>query len=334
MDNDQKITLGHGSGGRLTRDLIRQLFLQNFDNCFLAPLNDSAILEIGGVKLAFTTDSHVVQPLFYPGGDIGRLAVCGTVNDLAVMGAAPHFLSCAYIIEENFGFETLELITRSMAGAALEAGVKIVTGDTKVVEHGKGDGLFINTAGIGKVVYELPKPVKPGDKILVNGPIGNHEIAILIARGGLDIKVDLQSDCAPLNGLISSLWEVSDQIRFMRDPTRGGLATVLNELVTGQDFGVLLFEDQIPVLESVQGVCSLLGFDPLYLANEGKVVIIVSPEQTDQVLDRMLAHPLGKDARIIGEIVNTPSEMVCLRTISGGIRILDMLTASQLPRIC
>lgn len=328
------ISLAHGSGGKLTHDLIKNHFSTEFKNPILSALADSAIMNLNGTKLAFTTDSHVIKPLFYPGGDIGKLAVYGTVNDLAVVGAKPLYISCAYVIEEGFDGESLDRITRSLAEAARNAGVLVVTGDTKVVEHGKGDGIFINTSGIGVCNYTLPQDIEIGDKILINGTIGDHEIAIISARGELGLNLKLESDCAPLADLISHVLTTSGRIKFMRDPTRGGLATTLNEVVEERDFGVLIEEGTIPVREEVKGVCSLLGFDPLYLANEGKVVIIVGREDAFKVLDVMRAHPLGKGAQIIGEIVESPKGKVCLKTEIGGTRIVDMPVGSQLPRIC
>jgi len=331
---NQRISLAHGSGGKLTHDLIKDCFLARFKNPILSELTDSAIVNLKGINLAFTTDSHVIKPLFYPGGDIGKLAVYGTVNDLAVVGAKPLYISCAYVIEEGFDGESLDRITRSLAEAARTAGVLVVTGDTKVVEHGKGDGIFINTSGIGVCNYTLPQNIEIGDKILINGSIGNHEIAIISARGELGLDVKIESDCAPLADLISHVLTASRRIKFMRDPTRGGLATTLNEIVTGKDFGILIEEKAIPIREEVRGACSLLGFDPLYLANEGKVVIIVGREDTSFVVDTMRAHPLGRETQIIGEVVESPKGRVCLRTEIGGTRIVDMPVGTLLPRIC
>lgn len=331
-----KISLAHGSGGKLTHDLIKNLFLAKFENPLLKPLTDSAVISLNGTKIAFTTDSHVVKPIFYPGGDIGKLAVYGTINDLAVMGAKPLYISCAYVIEEDFDYQSLERVTQSIAEAAQDAGVYVVTGDTKVVEHGKGDGIFVNTSGIGLCNYPLPQNIEVGDKILVNGPIGDHEISILLARKELGLNLEIKSDCAPLTDLILQVLKTSKKIKFMRDPTRGGLATVLNEIVEGKDFGILLNEEQIPIREEVKGVCLLLGYDPLYLANEGKVVIIVAPKDASRVIDVMHLHPLGKEAQIIGEVVGAPLQngRVCLKTKVGGKRIVDMPVGTQLPRIC
>jgi hydrogenase expression/formation protein HypE len=332
--DNQRISLAHGSGGKLAHDLIKNRFLTEFKNPILSALADSAVIDLAGTKLAFTTDSHVVRPLFYPGGDIGKLAIYGTVNDLAVVGAKPLYISCSYLIEEGFDGESLDKITRSIGEAARSAGVLVVTGDTKVVEHGKGDGIFINTAGIGVCNYQLPQAIKIGDKVIINGPIGDHEIAIISARGELGLNLKVESDCAPLADLISHVLTASRRIKFMRDPTRGGLATILNEIVEGRDFGILIEEKAIPIREEIKGACSLLGFDPLYLANEGKVAIIVGYEDASRVIDVMRAHPLGREAQIIGEIVKSPKGRVCLKTEIGGTRIVDMPIGTQLPRIC
>ncbi len=334
ISGNQRISLAHGSGGRLSHDLIRNKFLAGFKNPILLALDDSAIIDLDGTTLAFTTDSYVVRPLFFPGGDIGKLAVYGTVNDLAVVGAKPLYISCSYVIEEGLDSRSLDKITHSMGEAAQTAGVLIVTGDTKVVEHGKGDSIFINTSGIGVCSYPLPQNIEIGDKVLINGPIGDHEIAVISARGELGLNLQIESDCAPLADLISHVLTASKRIKFMRDPTRGGLATTLNEIVEGKDFSILIEERAIPIREEVKGACSLLGFDPLYLANEGKAVIIVGDEDASRVIDVMHAHPLGREAQIIGEIVKSPKGRVCLKTEIGGIRIVDMLVGTQLPRIC
>jgi len=331
---NQRISLAHGSGGKLTHDLIKDCFLARFKNPILSELTDSAVVNLKGINLAFTTDSYVIRPLFFPGGDIGKLAVYGTVNDLAVVGAKPLYISCGYLIEEGFDSESLDKITQSIGDAARNAGVLVVTGDTKVVEHGKGDGIFINTSGIGVCYYQLLQDIEVGDKVLINGPIGDHEIAIISARRELGLDVEIESDCAPLADLISHVLTASRRIKFMRDPTRGGLATTLNEIVTGKDFGILIEEKAIPIREEVRGACSLLGFDPLYLANEGKVVIIVGREDTSFVVDTMRAHPLGRETQIIGEVVESPKGRVCLRTEIGGTRIVDMPVGTLLPRIC
>ncbi|HID94891.1 MAG TPA: hydrogenase expression/formation protein HypE [Candidatus Latescibacteria bacterium] len=336
MKGDEKILLSHGSGGKLTHDLIRKFFLQRFLNPILLELTDSALVD-GAPKLAFTTDSYVVKPLFFPGGDIGKLAVAGTVNDLAVMGAEPKYISCGFIIEEGHDMEPLCRIVDSMRRTAEAAGVLIVTGDTKVVGKDEADQLFINTSGIGFVdegVRLSVNRVRVGDRIILSGSVGDHGIAVLSQRGGFEFEVNVKSDCAPLNGLISKVLAASDKVKFMRDPTRGGLATALNEIVGGREFGILIEEEKIPVKEGVRAVCELLGLDPLYLANEGKVVVVVASEDADQVLEAMRQDRLGKDAEIIGTVVEEPKGMVCLKTVISGTRIVDMLVADQLPRIC
>ncbi len=331
---NQCISLAHGSGGKLTYDLIKQVFLPEFRNSILEALDDSAVFELGGAILAFTTDTYVVSPLVFPGGDIGKLSVCGTINDLAVVGAKPLYISCGFVIEEGFSRSTLKRIADSIAETAREGGVLVVTGDTKVVERGKGDGVFINTSGIGQCSYPLPQDVCVGDKIIINGTIGDHEIAVLTARRELGLDLDIQSDCAPLGDLIWQVLGVSAGIKFMRDPTRGGLASTLNEICNGKDYGILVDEKSIPIKEVVRAACSLLGFDPLYLANEGKVIVIVEKEEATRVVDVMSKHPLGRDAAVIGEIVDSPSGKVSLKTEIGGRRIVDMPTGTQLPRIC
>ncbi len=312
------ISLGHGSGGKLTWDLINKIS-KKFES---VQLTDSALLAN---KIAFTTDSFVVHPLFFSGGDIGKLSVCGTINDLSVMGAKPLYLSCGLIIEEGFEEEKLQSIIDSMAKTAKEAGVKVVTGDTKVVEKGKADGIFINTSGIGSLTSYEPKKIEVGDEVIINGEIGQHAIAIMTSRFDLDFEIE--SDCAPLNGLISSL--PLNEVKFMRDPTRGGIAATLNEAV--EDVGIEIYEEKIPVSEEVRAVCELLGFDPLYLANEGKVVVIA--RDGEEIVRAMRKHPLGKKAEIIGKVTEDKGR-VFLRSLSGGRRIVDMPIADQLPRIC
>ncbi|MFA4921551.1 MAG: hydrogenase expression/formation protein HypE [Candidatus Neomarinimicrobiota bacterium] len=331
------ITSAHGAGGKYSHDLIKQVFLKHFDNAPLRELLDSAILPEMPGRLVFTTDSHVVQPLFFPGGDIGKLAVSGTVNDLAVCGAKPLWLSCGMIIEEGFDLDILEKIVISMQATAQSAGVQIVTGDTKVVAHGEADGLFINTAGIGY----LPQgrhigisQIVAGDKIILNGYIGDHAAAIIKARQDFQIESDIVSDCAPLNDLTENLFENIDGIRIMRDPTRGGLATTLNEFLDGDRFGVRIYQDAIPIQEAVRGLCEPLGFDPLYLANEGKIVVVVAEESANDALRWMHSHPLGRAAAIIGEVTTQPVGHVLLKTHLGTDRVLDMLIGEMLPRIC
>lgn len=339
-DQEKRILLSHGSGGKIMHELIRDLFQKKFQNEMLDRLSDSAILSGISTKegeLCFTTDSYVVNPIFFPGGDIGKLAVCGTINDLAVEGAVPLYLSCGMIIEEGLEYETLEKIANSMARTAQETGVKIVTGDLKVVEKNKADKIFINTAGIGlrRKGLNLGKEyITIGDKILINGTLGDHGIAVLTARGIFQLETDIQSDCAALTPLIQDILNLSDQVKFMRDPTRGGLATTLNEIVSGASFAIEILEQDLPIKEETKAACELLGFDPLFLANEGKAVIIAGARDSDKILERMKKHPLGKDSRIIGKVVPDPPGKVVMRTSIGSHRIIDMLVGEQLPRIC
>jgi len=347
-----KILLAHGSGGKLTHQLINELFLKKFANPVLSKLTDAAVVA-GSERLAFTTDSYVVKPIFFPGGDIGKLAVCGTINDLAVMGAKPLYISCGLIIEEGLDYAVLEKIINSIAETAKETNVKIVTGDTKVVEKGSADQLFINTTGIGlldKNTNLSPKNIQVGDKILVNGAIGDHGLAVLSQRQGFEFQSNIKSDCSALHGLIQQILKVSRKVnpvrnisaryaishgvKFMRDPTRGGLATVLNEIVYNSKFGILLDEEKIPIHEEVKAFSELLGFDPLYIGNEGKVVVIVADEDTNKVLKTMRRHPLGKESTVIGEVIAEPIGKVCLKTLVKGTRLVDMLVGDQLPRIC
>lgn len=333
-----KISLDHGSGGKLTHDLIKNLFLKKLDNPILTELTDAAIIELEGKKFAFTTDSYVVKPLFFPGGDIGRLAIFGTVNDLAVMGAKPLFISCGLIVEEGLDYATLERVIDSIEEAKELAGVEIVTGDTKVVEKGGADSLFVNTSGIGEILDKIKlsvRNIKVGNEIILNGPIADHGISILSSREGFEFESDITSDCAPLNELtFKILAQFNKEIKFMRDPTRGGLATTLNEIVEGANFGVLIEEEKIPIREPVRAACELLGLDPLYIGNEGKVVVVVDGKKAESVCELMREHPLGKESRIIGKITEGPKGKVCLKTAAGGTRVLDMLVADQLPRIC
>ncbi|NOU47690.1 MAG: hydrogenase expression/formation protein HypE [Bacteroidales bacterium] len=339
MKNNETILLGHGSGGRLTHDLISGLFVKYFRNELLLVQGDSALLPHLSGKLCFTTDSFVVDPIFFPGGDIGKLAIAGTVNDLAVSGAIPLFLSAAFILEEGFPLADLEKIVQSMANEAENAGVKIVTGDTKVVERGKCDKIFINTSGVGTLHTGLEgivsaENVQPGDKIIVNGYIGDHGMAVMSARNKLQINSPVESDCACLNGLISDILQNHTTVKFMRDATRGGLGTVLAELCQHKTFGINLLEDKIPVRENVRGMCELLGFDPLFVANEGKVVMVVAAGSANLILSQLQQHPLGKDSAIIGEIVENHPGKTWLITSVGGKRIVDMPAGEQLPRIC
>jgi len=333
----KKILLAHGSGGRLSHELIKDLFLRSFDNKFLRKLGDSAIFEKEKIRWAFTTDSYVIRPLFFPGGNIGKLAVCGTINDLAVAGATPLFLSCALIIEEGLEVSTLEKVVYSIKETAEGAGVQIITGDTKVVEHGGADGLFINTSGVGIVRTQenlSPARIEVGDRILINGTLGDHSIATLSRREEFDFQTKLKSDCAPLNDLIGTVLSDSQGIRMMRDPTRGGIASILNETTSGQAFGIELWEEKIPIKEEVASICEMLGFDPLYLANEGKVVLVAKQEEAEKLLSILRSHPLGKESQIVGKVVPEPKGKVYLRTRIGTRRVVDMLTGEQLPRIC
>lgn len=339
MSNNQRILLAHGSGGKLMHDLIEKEILKRFANPFLSPLDDSAVLKIGDRKFAFTTDSYVVKPIFFPGSDIGKLAIYGTVNDLSMVGAEPLYLSCGLILEEGLETEILEKILSSMEEAGRIANVKIVTGDTKVVEKGSADKIFINTSGIGLVKDNCTlsaKRIKKGDKIIINGSIGDHGIAVMSERMNLKVTSSLRSDCAPLWNLVEKILKISTRgvhLKFMRDPTRGGLATVLNEIVAKTNLGILIREKDIPIKDEVKGICELLGLDPLYVANEGKAVMIVSSQSAEKVLRVMKKDKLGKDASIIGEITDQPKRVI-LETLIGGHRIVDLLTGEQLPRIC
>jgi len=331
------ILLGHGSGGKLSAELIREIFLPSLNNEVLARLDDQAIVNINGQRLALTTDSFVVKPLFFPGGDIGSLAVHGTINDLAMGAASPLFLSAAFIIEEGFSIEDLRRIVASMNRAAAAAGVQVVTGDTKVVEKGKGDGVFINTTGIGIVPDGLElsaNRARPGDKVLLSGSIGEHGIAILALREGLEFETTIESDSASLHTLVGEMLQVTHEIRCMRDPTRGGVSSTLNEIAQQSHVGIELEERSIPVREEVRGACELLGLDPLYVANEGKLIAIVAPDAAKALLQAMKRHPLGAAAQIIGTVKQENPGLVTMRTPLGTTRIVDMLAGDQLPRIC
>ena len=333
----EKILLGHGSGGRLSAELLQEVFLPAFHNPVLAQLNDQAVVSVEGVRLAFTTDSFVVNPLFFPGGDIGSLAVYGTVNDLAMGGAEPLFLSAGFIIEEGLPIETLRRVVLSLRQAAEKVGVEVVTGDTKVVEKGKGDGLFINTSGIGRVAPGVDLSAdraRPGDCIILSGTLGDHGIAILSQREGLEFETPIESDAAPLHTLVAAMLEAGHSIRCLRDPTRGGLSSTLNEIAVQSRVGMVIEESALPIREGVKGACELLGLDPLYVANEGKLVAIVAATEADQVLAAMHRHPLGAMARIVGKVVEAHSGVVTMRTYLGTSRIVDMLSGDQLPRIC
>jgi hydrogenase expression/formation protein HypE len=333
----QQIVLGHGSGGKLSAQLLDRIFLPAFSNPTLNKLDDQAVLQFNGSRLAFTTDAFVVTPIFFPGGDIGRLAVNGTINDLAMSGARPLYLSAAFILEEGLTTEDLCRVVTSMSAAAREAGVELVAGDTKVVNRGKGDKIFITTSGIG--VVERPVNIsadraQPGDKIILSGYIGDHGMAILSQRENLEFEGLIESDTAALHGLVTAMMEVTDELHCLRDPTRGGVATVLNEIAARSQAGMYLNEPDILVRETVRGACEILGLDPLYVANEGKLIGIVAANLAESVLQRMRQHPLGRDARIIGEVVADHPGMVLMKTEIGGTRVLDTLFGEQLPRIC
>jgi len=338
MPDETNILLGHGSGGHLMHKLINDVFIRHFSNDILLQQTDAALLHIESSEIAFTTDSFVIDPLFFPGGDIGKLAVCGTVNDLAVSGAIPLYLSVACVIEEGFPLSQLDKIAASIAAEASIAGVQIVTGDTKVVNKGKCDKIFINTAGIGRVETSMRgvaagNSVAEGDVIIVSGSIGDHGMAVMNVRESFNFKSNLESDCASLNGLIQAAANAVN-LKFMRDPTRGGVATVLNELAVKTNLGVVISEPSLIVKPAVKALCELLGFDPLHVANEGKVVIVVSPNEADLALKTLRNHPLGTDASIIGHMVNNHSGRVLLENETGGRRIIEMLSGDQLPRIC
>jgi hydrogenase expression/formation protein HypE len=333
----KQIILDHGSGGKASQELIESVFLPFFDNPLLRDMNDSAVFAIGGVKLAFSTDSYTVNPIIFPGGDIGCLAIHGTVNDLAMRGARPLYLSVGFILEEGMAGETLEKIVTSMQRAAKEAGVYVITGDTKVVPKGQADKIFINTSGIGVIEgnYNIAgQNARPGDLILINGTIGDHGMCILCQREGLSLEAPLESDTAPLNGLVEAILKACPSIHVMRDPTRGGVATTLNEIAKQSQVGIELWEEKLPFKESVLGAAELLGIDPLYLANEGKVIVIVPKEEAEKVLAIMQAHPYGKEAVIIGEVKPEPKGKVWMRTQLGSKRLIDMLAGEPLPRIC
>ncbi|GAC1363051.1 MAG: hydrogenase expression/formation protein HypE [Ktedonobacteraceae bacterium] len=337
---DEYITLSHGSGGKATHNLIEGVFAPAFSNPLLDRMDDSATFALEGTeqRLAFTTDSYVVSPLFFPGGDIGKLAVHGTINDLAMVGASPLYLSVGIILEEGFSIELLRKIVASMARAAHEAGVAIVTGDTKVVQRGKADGIFINTAGVGivRAANSIGQAqVRAGDKVLLSGPVGDHGIAIMLARESLEIEADVQSDTAPLHSLVAQvLAATGNGLHCLKDPTRGGVATALNEIAIDAEVSIALEEQAIPVRDEVRGACEILGLDALTIANEGKRLARVAAEVADQALAAMQAHPLGREAAIIGSVQAEPAGMVFLRTDIGGTRVLDMLVGDPLPRIC
>ena len=336
---DEKILLSHGNGGRMMHDLIEHLFIKHFGNNILDEQTDAAILPVDSPWLAFTTDSFVIDPLFFPGGNIGKLAVCGTVNDLAVSGAIPRYISVSFIIEEGFPMNKLEMIVKSLADEAVNARVTIVTGDTKVVNQGKCDKLFINTAGIGMVRKEdqqigKAQNIHPGDVIIINGTIGDHGMAVMNARESFNFRSPVISDCTSLNHLIREVLDQTEGVKFMRDPTRGGVATVLNELAGKINHGIEINEQDLPVAHGVSALCEILGFDPLHIANEGKVLIVAAPEYASNILDIMKKNSLGRQSAIIGRVTGDHPGKVILKTETGGKRIIDSLTGDPLPRIC
>ncbi len=337
LAHEEQIVMGHGSGGKMAHDLIRRVFLPAFDNPALAAGDDGAALTLPAGQIVVSVDSHVVFPLFFPGGDIGRLAVCGTVNDVAVMGAEPRYLTAGFILEEGLPLETLKRVVESMKQAADEAGVQIVSGDTKVVERGKADGLYVSTTGVGI----LPEGrdisgsrARPGDVVILSGPMGDHGIAVLAARGELGFETSVQSDCAPLNGLIAAMLAASADIHVLRDPTRGGVATTLNEIAKQSGVCITLEEAALPVRPEVAAACEMLGFDPLYIANEGRVLALAPRSEADRLLAAMRANQYGQEAVIIGEVSAGPAGRVLMKTPYGSTRVVDMLAGEMLPRIC
>lgn len=332
-----KILLDHGSGGKMSHALVKDLMLPAFDNPVLSILDDGAVLDIAGKRMAFSTDTYTVTPIFFPGGNIGDLAINGTVNDIAMCGAVPRFLSVGMIIEEGFPINDLKKILETMSEAAKQAKVMIVTGDTKVVPRGAVDGIFINTSGVGVIpdgVETGCNNAGKGDKIILSGTIADHGMTILTQREGISFESPVKSDTAPLNGLIEKMFSVSNEIHVLRDPTRGGVGTALNEIAQSSDVGIMIYEETIPVKPEVDGICELMGFDPLYVANEGKLLAFIAEDHADKVLRIMKEDPYGKDAVIIGEVVSEDSGMVQMKTGIGGTRIVDMLAGEQLPRIC
>lgn len=331
------ITLAHGSGGKLTHQLIKEVFVKYLGNDVLLQGDDAAQFTLPARRTAFTTDSFVISPIFFRDGNIGKIAVCGTVNDLAASGAKPLYLSCGFIIEEGFPLEELEKVVESMGNTARECGVKIATGDTKVVQKGAADKLFINTSGIGVIPDDVNisgSNAKPGDKVIISGTIGDHGCSILLEREKLSISSDIKSDCAPLSGMVERILNVTRDVHVLRDPTRGGLATTLNEIALQSNTGIKLYEDKIPVKDAVSGVCEMLGMDPMYMANEGKMIVIVPAEKADAVVSELKKDKYGADACVIGEVVETPAKRVTMKTVTGGSRVVDMLVGDQLPRIC
>ncbi|WP_448545909.1 hydrogenase expression/formation protein HypE [Roseiflexus sp.] len=331
------IIMGHGGGGKLSAELIEHLFLPAFAEAGAVDMGDAALITVGGMRLAYSTDSFVVRPLFFPGGNIGELAVNGTVNDIAMRGAQPLFLSAGFILEEGMPLDRLAAIAGSMGAAARRAGVKLVAGDTKVVDRGHGDGVYINTSGFGIIPEGVdigPTRAQPGDVIIVSGTIGDHGIAILSVREGLEFGAPIQSDTAPLNGLVADMLDETRNIHVLRDPTRGGVASALNEIARASQVGMLIDERKLPVQDAVRAACELLGMDPIYVANEGKLIAIAPPADADRLLARMRAHPQGRQAAIIGHVTADHPGIVAARTGIGGTRIVDMMVGEQLPRIC
>lgn len=334
---EERVTMSHGAGGKATRTLVEAVFLDAFRNPLLEPLEDAAALTLDGARVALTTDTYVVSPLFFPGGNIGELAVNGTVNDLAVSGATPLYLTAGFILEEGFPVADLVRVTEAMRDAAAAAGVSVVTGDTKVVQRGKADGCYVNTAGVGVMQRDVSLGVaqaQPGDAIVVSGPIGDHGITIMLARGELDIEADVCSDTAPLNGLAAALLDAVPATRAMRDATRGGVATILNEIAADAGVGVLASEDAIPVRAEVRGACELLGIDPMYVACEGRLIAVVPGDSADSAVKALRAHPVGAEAAVIGQVTDDQPGLVRLKTAFGGTRIVDLLVGDPLPRIC
>jgi hydrogenase expression/formation protein HypE len=331
------VLLAHGGGGRLSQHLIEKMLYPSFENRLLEPLHDGAILSLDGVRLAFTTDSHVVHPLFFPGGDIGRLSVFGTANDLAMCGARPLYISCGLILEEGLPMENLWSVIRSIREAAAEAGVQVITGDTKVVERGKGDGVFINTSGIGSVLPGLdvgPHRLRPGDEIVISGPIGLHGIAIMALREGIELETEIRSDSAPVYPMVEALAAAGLDIHMLRDPTRGGVSSALNEMARRGGVGIRLDEEPLPIPADVEGVCEILGLDPLYVANEGNFLAIVAEGQGARAVETLRRHPLGARAALIGRVAVEHAGVVVMKTRIGGERVVDMMSGEQLPRIC
>lgn len=337
LSHREQILIGHGSGGKMSHDLIARVFLPSFDNPSLNAGDDSGVVAIHTHRLAISTDSHVVWPLFFPGGDIGRLAVCGTVNDVSMMGASPLYLTAGFILEEGLELSILERVVASMRSAAQEAGVEIIAGDTKVVQKGKADGLYITTTGVGLIPANVQisgAQAKPGDVVLLSGPIGDHGISVLGARGDLGFTSDIESDMAPLNHLVQAMLRAAPEIHTLRDPTRGGLATTLNEIARQSRVGIHIEETHIPIRPAVAAACEMLGFDPLYIANEGKLIAIVAPHIAEQVLEAMRQTRYGTEAVIIGEVQPDPPGRVLMKTALGSTRLVDIPSGEILPRIC